>query len=211
MQHSKRLGAALAIAGALMIGAHAPTLAAGRRGAMGMAPNAAPKALVTILSPGEGSHLPATGWDLQVQVVVPRADRSAVPVTPALIGPTSPYFKPGPSHAFPGLVVTDTATAARLGGPSENLAGLFQIVGVHTDFQGDTVIEADWWVGKPLFEAAAMPCIRAYVVEGTAPAHVPAAPTNRDIGARVAGAVLLSNVAQVDVEAPGAGAASGGM
>ena len=209
MRTAVRLVSVLALAGALVATTQVSSLAAAHERAMGMAPIGAQKAQVTILSPTEGATLPGAGWDLQVQVVVPAADRTVVAATPALVGPTSPYFKPGPNHAFPGLVVTDTGTNAKLGGPDENLAGLFQIVGVETDFQGDSVIEADWLVGKPLFGSVPMPCIRAYVVSGTAPAQVATAPTNRDIGAKVGVSTLLSNVAQVDVATGGTAAAAG--
>ena len=192
MRSPKRVLTLVAVTGALL--ATAPMLAAAK--AQMTAAAGTQEARVTILSPTVGDHLPGAGWDVQIQVVVPA--KYAIMATPALIGPTSPYFKPGPSHAFPGLVVTDTGTAAKMGGASENLAGLFQVVGVQHNFQGDTVIEADWLVGKPMFSAVSMPCIRAYVVAGTAPKTVPTPPTNKAIGTKVAGHMLLSNVAKVD-------------
>ncbi len=201
MKTALRVTGLVGAAALMMAAAQASALAAAHHRAMGAMAPGPQRAEVTILSPSQGDQVPGAGWDLQVQIVVPARDAASIMASPALIGPTSPYFKPGPSHAFPGLVVTDTGTAAKLGGPSGNLAGLFQVVGVQKNFQGDTVIEADWLVGKPLFNAVAMPCIRAYVVSGVAPAKVPTPPTNADIGAKVAGSVLLSNVAKVDVAA----------
>ena len=196
-----------ALATGVLLATAATSFAASSQRAPAMA---AEKAQVTILSPSQGSATGAMGWDMQVRIVVPARYAKAIPATPAFTTPTSPYFKPGPSHAFPGLVVTDTGTAAKLGGGARNLAGLFQVIGVSKNFAGDTVIEADWLVLKPLFGAVAMPCLRAYVVSGTAPASVPTPPTNALIGGKILGHTLLSNVAKVDVIASAA-ASSGGM
>lgn len=173
-------------------------------------PPSAQKAQVTILSPVQGDLIPGKGWDLQIQVVVPARDAMDVPAMPGFVTPTSPYFKPGPNHYFPGLVVLDTGTVQKVGGPMKNLAGLFQVVGVSKNLAGDTVIDADWLVLKPLFSAVSMPCIRAFVVSGTAPAMLSSYPTNRDIGKMVDGHTLLSNVAKVDVYVTKAKAASSG-
>lgn len=204
-------GAILAATGAMLLAAAGAGALAGTSHAAAMTGAPVEKAQVAILSPAQGSATGPLGWDVQVQIVVPARYGAMVPASDAFVTPTSPYFKPGPNHALPGLVVTDTGTVAALGGAGRNLAGLFQIVGVSRNFEGDTVIEADWLVLKPLFGAVAMPCLRAYVVAGTAPALVATAPTNANIGAAVAGHTLLSNVAKVDVIASSATAASGGM
>lgn len=196
-----------AVASGLLLATAATSIAASAQRAPAMA---AEKAQVTILSPAQGSATGPMGWDMQVRIVVPARYAKAIPATAAFTTPASPYFKPGPNHAFRGLVVTDTGTVAKLGGSARNLAGLFQIIGVSKNFAGDTVIEADWLVLKPLFGAVAMPCLRAYVVSGTAPASVPTAPTNALIGGRILGRTLLSNVAKVDVVAS-AGASNSGM
>ena len=209
---NRALGVVVA-AGMLVGVSGALAMAQGMGGGGGsmMQPLGPQMALATILSPSEGGTVAPTGWDLQVQILVPARYAAMVPATPALIPPTSPFFKPGPNHAFPGLVVTDTGTAAKLGGPARNLAGLFQVVGVEKDLSGDTVIEADWLVGKPLFGAVRDTCVRAFVVSGTAPAMIPSEPTNQQIGGKVAGHTLLSNVAKVDFTTLSAAPASTSM
>ncbi|MCY0869864.1 MAG: hypothetical protein OWT27_04650 [Firmicutes bacterium] len=151
-----------------------------------------------LLSPQQGDMIPKDHYVVEVQFTVPRAYAKDIPVMPAFVTPSSPYFKAGPNHFLPGLVVTDTGTAKKLGGAMRNLAGLFQIVGMQWNLSGSEVITADWFVAKPLFSAIPMACIRAYLVKGMAPAMVPMNPTNMDIGTAMHGMTLISNVAKTD-------------
>jgi len=151
-----------------------------------------------LLSPQQGDMIPKDHYIVEVQFTVPRAYAKDIPVMPAFVTPSSPFFKAGPNHYFPGLVVTDTGTAKTLGGAMRNLAGLFQIVGMQWNLSGSEVITADWFVAKPLFSAIPVACIRAYLVKGMAPAMVPMNPTNMDIGTPMHGMTLISNVAKTD-------------
>ncbi len=152
-----------------------------------------------IVSPTQGNTVPPDMYVVGVQITIPAKYVKDITVHPALVTPTSTYFKPGANHYFPGLVVTDTGASSKIGGPMKNIAGLFQVIGVRWNLSGSEVIDAEWLVGKPLFSSLKMPCIRAYVVKGMAPAAVTAEPTNMNIGAPFHGMTLASNVAKVDV------------
>gem|GEM_PF-6777146 len=153
------------------------------------------EASVTILSPMKGDKVGSTGWDVELQVVMPA--KSMIPVMPGI--DTSMDMMAGPSKAFPGLVVTDSSTAPKMGGPSENLAGLFQVVGERHDAKGDVVVDATWFVGHAMSMGEAMCTIRAYVVSGKAPAKEAMAPTDKAMGGMVGANKLVSNVAAVTV------------
>ncbi len=155
-------------------------------------------ATVKITSPTQGNTVPPDMYVVGVQITVPAQYAKDVTVHPAFVTPTSKYFKPGPNYYFPGLVVTDTGTTGKIGGPMKNIAGLFQMIGVRWNLAGSEVIDAEWLVGKPLFSTVKMPCLRAYVVKGAAPAVLPANPANTDIGTAFHGMTLLSNVAKID-------------
>lgn len=187
----------------------APVFAAGHDTSM-MGNKNQQMAQVKLIAPEQGNTIPGAGYAVEVQVTIPAAYAKKISVTPAFVTSASPYFKPGASHYFPGLVVTDTGTVSKVGGPDKNLAGLFQIIGVRWNLDGSEVIDADWYVLKPLFSNVGMPCIRAYVVQGTAPDVVPANPTNMDIGNMFHGMTLVSNVAKTDFYTQ-QGMGSGGM
>jgi hypothetical protein len=89
-------------------------------------------------------------------------------------GKANPAFGPGHSSVAPGLVVTMSTTPDKAGGPSENLAGVFQINGV-TSNRGLTKVLNDWQVSSPgFFGQNTDATITAYIVNGTAPDSVPA-------------------------------------
>ena len=155
-------------------------------------------AKLSILSPGQGDTIPSDHYVVELKITVPASDVKAIPVKPAFVTPTNPHFKPGANFYFPGLVVTDTGSIAKIGGPMRNIAGLFQVIGVRHDLSGNEVIDVDWFVGKPLFSGNSMPCLRAWVVKGKAPAMVSMNPTNMDIGQNVKGMMPISNVAKTD-------------
>lgn len=155
-------------------------------------------AKVAILSPGQGDTIPSSHYVVELKITVPANDVKAIAVKPAFVTPTNPHFKPGRSVYFPGLVVTDTGTVAKVGGPMRNIAGLFQVIGVRHNLSGSEIIDVDWFVGKPLFSGNSMPCIRAWVVKGKAPSMIPMNPTNMDIGKKMKGMTLISNVAKTD-------------
>lgn len=82
---------------------------------------------------------------------------------------------PGIGHpdAFaPGLVVLLSTTPHAAGGPSANLAGVFQLTDVARS-HGHAEVFADWEVGKPgLFGKGTKTTLTAFLVSGTAPGIV---------------------------------------
>ena len=92
---------------------------------------------------------------------------------PGLNLPPAPTSAPGmPDPNAPGLVVTLSTTGAAAGGPSANLAGLFQETAVARSF-GQQQVFSDWTVAKPgLFGTNVQTTLTAFVVSGTAPGTV---------------------------------------
>src|SRR5947208_4436654 len=107
---------------------------------------------------------------------------------------TSGGAKPGVNAAFPGLVVSLSTTDPSLGGPSANLADLFQIVSVSKQSDGSTEVWATWVNAKPLFGVDVDSVLEAYVVQGGAP---PIAPTDH------VGLDVVSNVVRVSFHVAG--------
>ena len=107
---------------------------------------------------------------------------------------TSGGAKPGVNTAFPGLVVSLSTTESSLGGPSANLADLFQIVSVSKQSDGTTEVWATWVNAKPLFGVDVDSVLEAYVVHGGAP---PIAPTDH------VGLDVVSNVVRVSFHVAG--------
>ena len=81
--------------------------------------------------------------------------------------------KPGHNPAFPGLVVTLSTTSADLGGPSANLANLFQIVSPSKQSDGWSQVSAVWTNAEASFGSDVDVTLGAFTVEGTAPDSVP--------------------------------------
>jgi hypothetical protein len=102
--------------------------------------------------------------------------------------------KPGANPAFPGLVVSLSTTDPSLGGPSANLADLFQIVSVSKQSDGSSEVWATWVNAKPLFGVDVDSVLEAYVVHGGAP---PIAPTDH------VGLDVVSNVLRVSFHVAG--------
>jgi hypothetical protein len=89
-------------------------------------------------------------------------------------GNPNPAFHPGHSTFAPGLVVTLSTTPPMAGGPSANLAGVFQINSV-TQNHGLTSTWNDWQVSSPGFFGTNVPAtLTVYAVQGTAPDAVTA-------------------------------------
>ncbi|KAJ9101673.1 hypothetical protein QFC21_003011 [Naganishia friedmannii] len=94
------------------------------------------------------------------------------------VGPTSPFFKPGPDQFAPGLVVLfnttmdDSTGVTPFRGPGTNLAGLFQ-VNVAREINCGTIEEIwnAWLVGKPVLGHGPSQ-LTVFVVNGVAPTFV---------------------------------------
>jgi hypothetical protein len=88
--------------------------------------------------------------------------------------------KPGHNPAFAGLVVTLSTTGPALGGPTANLANLFQIVSPAKQSDGSMVVSAVWTNDQAGFGVDADATLVAFTVSGAAPDVVPA--TTADLG-----------------------------
>lgn len=89
--------------------------------------------------------------------------------------------KPGHNPAFPGLVVGLSSTGTALGGPSANLANLFQIVSPALQLDGSMQVSTVWTNAQPDFGIDLDTTLVAYVVSGTAPDLIPQSQANIDV------------------------------
>jgi len=96
--------------------------------------------------------------------------------------------KPGHNPAFPGLVVVLSTTGAALGGPTTNLANLFQIVSPSLQADGSMRVSVVWTNAQASFGNDVDVTLVALTVSGTAPDALPQNPSELS---------LISNVAQV--------------
>jgi hypothetical protein len=77
-----------------------------------------------------------------------------------------------PDPFAPGLVVLLSTTPKKIGGPTANLAGVFQLTDVANN-NGLAQVFADWQVGKAgVFGRGTPTILTAYLVNGTAPGTV---------------------------------------
>jgi len=90
-------------------------------------------------------------------------------------------IRPGHNPAFPGLVVSLSTTGTALGGPSANLANLFQIVSPALQLDGSVHVSAIWTNTQVDFGSDVDTTLVAYVVTGTAPDVVPPTQANIDV------------------------------
>ena len=93
----------------------------------------------------------------------------------------APAAKPGRNPAFPGLVVGLSTTGTSLGGPSANLANLFQIVSPSLQLDGSIHVTAVWTNTQVDFGSDVETTLTAYTVAGAAPDTVPATQANIDV------------------------------
>lgn len=110
---------------------------------------------------------------------------SIIPEKPLYQDMNSSTFGPGPNAAFPGLVVLQNTTSSMLGGPSTNLAGVFQLNGI-SQRNGLNQYNTVWQAGGPLFGTGPSELV-VYYVEGKAGKTASYRPTSG----------LLSNVVRV--------------
>ncbi len=112
--------------------------------------------------------------------------------------PPAPAAKPGHNPAFPGLVVGLSSTGSALGGPSVNLANLFQVVSPSLQLDGSREVSAVWTNSTVDFGSDIDTVLTAFVVAGTAPDTIPPSQANIEV---------LSNTVEVTFHI-GAGDAS---
>ena len=151
-----------------------------------------------MFSPEPGSIQGKAGVGMIVDLKFTATDPAALPgqfrLGGSLPAPAAPV-KPGHLEAFPGLVVTLATTGEAAGGPTTNLANLFQIVTTSKQADGSTQMWATWTNAAPGFGIDVDTTLTAYLVQGTAPDKVPAGDT---------GLTLVSNKISVPFRLAGA-------
>ena len=162
------------------------------------------------LSPAPASVQGRGGRGMVVHLQFTARDASALPAEFRLGGalpPPAPAARPGHNPAFPGLVVGLTSTGTALGGPSANLANLFQLVSPASQLDGSVQVSAIWTNASADFGTDIDTTLVAYVVSGTAPDTIPETQANIDV---------ISNTVEVnfrlgsgDAGSPAVGAGAG--
>lgn len=136
------------------------------------------------LSPAPASVQGQGGRGMVVHLLFTARDASALPAQFRLGGALpapAPAARPGHNPAFPGLVVGLTSTGSALGGPSANLANLFQLVSPASQLDGSVQVSAVWTNASADFGTDIDTTLVAYVVSGTAPDTIPETQANIDV------------------------------
>jgi len=136
------------------------------------------------LAPERGSVQGVGGRGMVVVLDFTARDASALAaefrIGGALPPPAAPA-KPGRNPAFPGLVVGLSTTGTSLGGPTANLANLFQIVSPSRQLDGSMHVSAVWANSQADFGSDVDATLVAYAVAGTAPDVIPPSQANIDV------------------------------
>lgn len=162
-----------------------------------------------ILSPDKGSVQGSGGKGMVVALVFTAKDASALPAQFRLGGALpspAPAAKPGHNAAFPGLVVTLSTTSTPLGGPSANLANLFQIVSPAVQPDGSMQVTAVWTNTQAGFGSDVDATLDAYTVSGTAPDVAPQLAPDTNITSNTAEATF--HVSSTGEENPAVGSST---
>lgn len=152
-----------------------------------------------VLSPEPASIQGAGGKGMVIALKFSAKDPTVLPAEFRLGGalpPPAPAAKPGHNPAFPGLVIGLSSTGSALGGPSVNLANLFQVVSPSLQLDGSREVSALWTNATVDFGTDIDTTLTAYVVAGTAPDTIPPTQANIDV---------LSNTVEVTFHLGGAG------
>jgi hypothetical protein len=155
-----------------------------------------------VLSPEPASVQGAGGRGMVVALKFSATDPTVLPAEFRLGGALpapAPAAKPGHNPAFPGLVVGLSSTGSALGGPSVNLANLFQVVSPSLQLDGSREVSALWTNSSVDFGSDIDATLTAYVVAGTAPDTIPPSQANSEV---------LSNTVEVTFHIGGAEDAS---
>ena len=153
-----------------------------------------------VLSPEPASVQGAGGRGMVVALKFTAKDPTVLPAEFRLGGALpspAPAAKPGHNPAFPGLVVGLSSTGSALGGPSVNLANLFQVVSPSLQLDGSREVSAVWTNSAVDFGTDIDTVLTAYVVAATAPDTIPPSQANIEV---------LSNTVEVTFHIGGAGA-----
>ena len=134
------------------------------------------------LSPEKGSVQGSGGRGMVVVLSFTARDATVLPTElRGALSPAAAAARPGHNPAFPGLVVGLSSTGAALGGPSANLANLFQIVSPALQLDGSMQVTTVWTNAQPDFGADVDSTLVAFVVSGTAPDVIPPSQANIDV------------------------------
>jgi hypothetical protein len=136
------------------------------------------------LSPEPASVQGAGGRGMVVALKFSAKDPALLPAEFRLGGALpapAPAAKPGHNPAFPGLVVGLSSTGSALGGPSVNLANLFQVVSPSLQLDGSREVSAVWTNSAVDFGSDIDTTLTAYVVAGTAPDTIPPSQANIEV------------------------------
>lgn len=140
--------------------------------------------IARILSPERGSVQGSGGRGMVIALTFTARDPSVLPADyrfgGALPAPAA-QAKVGANPAFPGLVVGLSTTSSALGGPSANLANLFQIVSPSVQLDGSKQVTAVWTNGSPDFGSDVDVTLVAFVLAGAAPDVIPESQANLDV------------------------------
>jgi hypothetical protein len=131
-----------------------------------------------VLSPERGTVQGSAGRGMVVVLTFTARDASVLQATYRAPGGTT---RPGHNPAFPGLVVALSTTGTALGGPSANLANLFQIVSPSLQLDGSLQVTAVWTNTSADFGSDVDASLVAFAVAGRAPDTVPDTQANLDV------------------------------
>jgi len=137
-----------------------------------------------VLSPERASVQGSGGRGMVVALTFTARDATVLPATFRLGGALpSPAagVKPGHNPSFPGLVVGLSTTGTALGGPSANLANLFQIISPALQLDGSMQVTAVWTNPGVDFGSDVDVTLVAFTVSGTAPDVIPPTQANLDV------------------------------
>src|SRR5947209_3254568 len=142
-----------------------------------------------VLSPEQNSVQGSGGRGMVVVLTFTAKDPSALPADFRLGGSLpspAPAAKTGHNPAFPGLVVGLSTTTIAAGGPSANLANLFQIVSPAKQPDGSVQVTAGWTNTQPNFGTDLDATLVAFTVTGAAPDVIPASPADMGVNSNPA-------------------------
>jgi cell division septation protein DedD len=142
---------------------------------------AATPVVARFLSPEKGSVQGTGGRGMVVVLTFTAKDATLLSAELRLAPASAATAKPGHSTAFPGLVVALSTTGTALGGPTANLANLFQIVTRAVQPDGSAQVSAVWTNAQTGFGSDVDATLVAFAVSGTAPDTVPATLDNLDV------------------------------
>lgn len=168
--------------------------------------------IARVLSPERSSVQGSGGRGMVVALSFTARDATALPAAFRLGGALpspAPAVKPGRNPAFPGLVVGLSSTGTALGGPTANLANLFQIISPALQLDGSMQVSAVWTNASVDFGSDVDATLVAFTVSGTAPDVIPPSQANLDVNSNPAEVTFRISPVTDPAAAAAAAAAAG--